>query len=124
MLFRISTEIAYCLEQAEEARQQAERATSPEVKDEYRNIERCWRTLARSHETVTRRADLVADASQSIEAHKAVAASAAELQPPCPTCGNPMWLTRLSKFDDANDLRTFKCQVCEHVETTIAKSKQ
>ena len=46
-----------------------------------------------------------------------------ELQPPCPTCGSPMWLVRLSKFDDASDLRTFKCQVCERIESTVAAFK-
>ena len=46
-----------------------------------------------------------------------------ELQPPCPTCGNPMWLFRLSQFDDDHDLRTFKCQVCEHTESTIVQFK-
>jgi hypothetical protein len=35
-----------------------------------------------------------------------------------------MWLVRLSKFDDANDLRTFKCQVCEYVESTVAEFKR
>jgi transposase-like protein len=42
-------------------------------------------------------------------------------QPPCPTCGNPMWLLRLSPFDDDRDLRTFKCQVCEFTETLIVQ---
>jgi hypothetical protein len=37
-------------------------------------------------------------------------------QPPCPKCGTPMWLMRLSKLDDTRDLRTFKCHVCEHTE--------
>jgi len=44
-----------------------------------------------------------------------------ELQPPCPTCGNPMWLVRLSQFDDDRDLRTFKCQVCEFTESVIVQ---
>ena len=42
-----------------------------------------------------------------------------ELQPPCPTCGNPMWLVRLSQFDDHRDLRTFQCQVCEFIESVV-----
>jgi formate dehydrogenase maturation protein FdhE len=46
-----------------------------------------------------------------------------ELQPPCPTCGVPMWLVRLSKFDGEQDLRTFKCQVCEHTESMVVKFK-
>jgi len=44
-------------------------------------------------------------------------------QPPCPTCGMPMWLTRLSKFDDAHDLRTFECKVCTHVESRVVDFK-
>ena len=124
MLFKVSAEIAFCLEQAEQARQNAERATSAETRDEFLTIERRWRTLARNHETVTRRTNLVAEASQNIEATKAMAASPAELQPPCPTCGNPMWLARLSKFDDTHDLRTFKCQVCERVESVVAEFKR
>ena len=43
------------------------------------------------------------------------------LQPLCPTCGVPMWLIRLSKFEADSDLRTFKCQVCEHTESTVVK---
>jgi hypothetical protein len=46
-----------------------------------------------------------------------------ELQPPCAKCGAPMWLVRLSKFDDAHDLRTFKCQVCEHIQSAVAEFK-
>ena len=45
------------------------------------------------------------------------------LQPPCPTCGVPMWLIRLSKFDEDQDLRTFKCQVCERTESMVVKFK-
>jgi|KBSSwiStaDraftv2_1062776.scaffolds.fasta_scaffold5919682_1 hypothetical protein len=44
-------------------------------------------------------------------------------QPPCPTCGNPMWLMRLSKFNDTHDLRTFKCQVCMHTESNVVEFK-
>jgi hypothetical protein len=44
-------------------------------------------------------------------------------QPPCTKCGNPMWLVRLSSFDDDHDLRTFKCQVCLHSETVTVKFK-
>jgi hypothetical protein len=44
-------------------------------------------------------------------------------QPPCPTCGNPMWLMRLSPFDDVHDFRTFKCQVCGCAESAIIKFK-
>jgi len=32
-----------------------------------------------------------------------------------------MWLVRLSSFDDDHDLRTFKCQVCEHTESVKVK---
>ena len=42
-------------------------------------------------------------------------------QPPCPKCDNPMWLMRLSMFDDNNDLRTFKCYVCDHTENKVVK---
>jgi hypothetical protein len=35
-------------------------------------------------------------------------------------CGNPMWLMRLSAYSDTEELRTFKCQVCERTETKIA----
>ena len=41
----------------------------------------------------------------------------------CPTCGNPMWLMRISPFDDVHDLRTFKCQVCERTESAAIKFK-
>jgi hypothetical protein len=42
-------------------------------------------------------------------------------QPPCPKCGVPMWLVRLSAFDEAHDLRTFKCQVCNDTESMAVK---
>jgi hypothetical protein len=42
-------------------------------------------------------------------------------QPPCPLCGQPMWLMRLSSVDSESDLRTFDCQVCDHTETNIVK---
>ena len=45
-------------------------------------------------------------------------------QPPCPTCGVPMWLLRLSQFSDDSDLRTFKCQVCGHTESRAVQFKQ
>jgi hypothetical protein len=71
--------------------------------------------IARNYETAARRADGINDLSQALQAAKVAAtATGSEF--------NPMWLTRLSKFDDANDLRTFKCQVCEHIETIVAKS--
>ena len=44
-------------------------------------------------------------------------------QPPCPTCGNPMWLMRLSAFDADHDLRTFKCQVCGYTDSVVVKFK-
>jgi len=44
-------------------------------------------------------------------------------QPPCPTCGLPMWLKRLSKFDEAHDLGTFECMVCTHVESRVVDFK-
>ena len=43
------------------------------------------------------------------------------LQPPCPTCGAPMWLVRSYAIDAEHDLRTFKCQVCEHTESMKVK---
>jgi hypothetical protein len=43
------------------------------------------------------------------------------LQPPRPTCGVPMWLVRLTPFKDDHDLRTFKCQVCDHTESRAVK---
>jgi hypothetical protein len=46
-----------------------------------------------------------------------------ELQPPCPACGNPMWLTRLSAYSDKEELRTFECQVCERTENLTVKFK-
>ena len=45
------------------------------------------------------------------------------LQPPCPTCGAPMWMVGLSSFKDDHDLRTFKCQVCERTESKAVKLK-
>jgi transposase-like protein len=45
------------------------------------------------------------------------------LQPPCPTCGVPMWLIRLSPYAKGQDLRTFKCQVCERTESMVVKFK-
>jgi hypothetical protein len=45
------------------------------------------------------------------------------LQPPCPTCSTPMWLLRLAPFNDDHDLRTFKCQVCDHTESMKVKFK-
>ena len=47
-----------------------------------------------------------------------------ELQPPCPLCGNPMWLTRLTAYRDAEELRTFKCQVCDHTESRTVPAPQ
>ena len=52
--------------------------------------------------------------------NRMTAAYEAALRPPCPKCGAPMWLMRLSAFD-AHDLRTFKCQVCEHTESMAVK---
>jgi hypothetical protein len=34
-----------------------------------------------------------------------------------------MWLVRLSKFDDTNDLRTFECKVCGHTDSKVAVFK-
>jgi len=47
--------------------------------------------------------------------------SGVTLQPPCSTCGSPMWLIGLSRVDDKHDLRTFKCQVCEHKKNLIVQ---
>jgi hypothetical protein len=44
-------------------------------------------------------------------------------QPPCPTCGNPMWLMRLSAFNEDHDLRTFRCQVCGYTDSMVVKFK-
>ena len=44
-----------------------------------------------------------------------------DLQPPCPKCGNPMWLVNLSKVDRERDLRTFECKVCNHTESAVVK---
>jgi hypothetical protein len=44
-------------------------------------------------------------------------------QPPCPKCGNPMWLVRLSKYDASHDLRAFECQVCEYTESNVVEFK-
>lgn len=38
------------------------------------------------------------------------------LQPPCPTCGSPMWLVRLehpAPADPAQDKLYFECKVCD-----------
>jgi len=42
-------------------------------------------------------------------------------QTPCPKCGNPMWLVRLSKYDGTHDLRTFECRVCEYTESNVVE---
>jgi hypothetical protein len=38
-------------------------------------------------------------------------------QPLCPTCGRRMWFMKVSKLDNAHDIRTFKCHLCAHAET-------
>jgi len=38
-------------------------------------------------------------------------------QPLCPTCGQRMWFVKISRLDNARDIRTFKCHLCEHAET-------
>jgi hypothetical protein len=40
-------------------------------------------------------------------------------QPLCPTCGHRIWFMKLSKLDNAHDIRTFKCHGCEHTESEI-----
>jgi hypothetical protein len=45
------------------------------------------------------------------------------LQPPCPSCGLPMWLVLLTPFTADHDMRTFKCQLCEHTESVAVKFK-
>ena len=45
------------------------------------------------------------------------------LQPRCPTCGVPMWLIRLTQDGQYQDLRTFRCQTCDRVESTVVKFK-
>lgn len=42
------------------------------------------------------------------------------LQPPCPDCGMPMWLTGYASTKDQLDIRTFRCVVCERTETVAA----
>jgi hypothetical protein len=34
-----------------------------------------------------------------------------------------MWLVRISMYDAYCDLRTFECQVCEHTENAVVKSR-
>ena len=43
------------------------------------------------------------------------------LQPPCPTCRAPMWMVGVLSFKMDHDLRTFKCQVCDHTESVVTK---
>ena len=42
-------------------------------------------------------------------------------QPPCPKCGDPMWLVRLEPYDREHDQRTFECKVCAHSESRVVK---
>jgi hypothetical protein len=37
----------------------------------------------------------------------------------CSVCGSPMWMTRISKYDNGHDLRTFECKVCDHSESLV-----
>jgi hypothetical protein len=44
-------------------------------------------------------------------------------QPPCPNCGQPMWLVRLARHGSDHDLRNFECKVCDHSESRVIKFK-
>ena len=45
-------------------------------------------------------------------------------QPPCPKCGEGMWLTRIEPTDKPDyDQRTFECPRCDHSETMTVKFK-
>jgi hypothetical protein len=43
------------------------------------------------------------------------------LQPPCPDCGLPMWMMRLSALGKNQDVRMFQCQVCNHTDTVLVE---
>jgi hypothetical protein len=45
--------------------------------------------------------------------------------PPCPKCGNRMWLARIEPTDKPDyDQRTFECPRCDHSETMMIKFKK
>jgi ribosomal protein S27AE len=45
-------------------------------------------------------------------------------QPPCPKCGERMWLARIEPTDKPDyDQRTFECPRCEQSETMMVKYK-
>jgi transcription elongation factor Elf1 len=44
------------------------------------------------------------------------------VQPLCPACGHRIWFVSVSKLDEHQDIRTFKCHACDYkkiqIETT------
>jgi len=49
------------------------------------------------------------------------ASSRAITRPRCPKCGTTMVLTRIVPHAPGDDLRTFECPTCEHVENEVVK---
>jgi len=46
-------------------------------------------------------------------------------KPPCPKCGEGMWLSRIEPTDKPDyDQRTFECPRCDHSETKMVKFKR
>ena len=45
-------------------------------------------------------------------------------QPPCPNCGQPMWLVRIAALDSTHDIRMFECKVCDHSESKVVEFRR
>ena len=129
MLLKISQEIGECLTRAAEARENAESAKYPEIKEGYLDMERNWMRLADRFRFVESAARFLDDASRSrlsIKAPSILKADNSHVTPiVCEICRGHAHLTDCTPCTISVDVReiwTFRCEGCgEDLKRVVEK---
>jgi hypothetical protein len=109
MLQKLGDHITNCLARAEDAERRGLEISDQEIKDESNRMAKAWRHLARSYEFIESLERFLLDG------HAAKNAIPASL-PQCPKCNHDMRLLGIEPDDGTNDLFTFECTDCGHLE--------
>lgn len=124
MLLKLAEKVADCHRRARDARQRADAATDPVLKQDYLNLERRWMMLAESYQFTERVSDFQHEVRKRIAVFRPPTPPDPALpRVMCPGCGKRMKLTQIEPAMEPNraDTNTFRCSCGETLQLTLKR---
>ncbi len=119
MLQSLTKEIAACYQKAGDCRARAERSQDPAQRKHYRDAERRWLLLAKSHEMQQRLTHFTAEVRRRLHGREPLHPAIPRVM--CPDCGRNMRLARMEPTGGERraDKVSFQCDCGFELQQTI-----